>query len=122
MIVGVWNLWATDSFVRDYLSQSQRQRVVARVRHLRRLIDELDVEWVNKYKLLTSDQETGRVYRDVLSDAQGGARLLFSIVGRDIRLIGFDQHDNSYDNWNRLTNAQKLAALEKVAELPKERS
>lgn len=122
MIVRVWNLWATDSFVRDYLSQSQRQRVVARVRHLRRLIDELDVEWVNKYKLLTSDQETGRVYRDVLSDAQGGARLLFSIVGRDIRLIGFDQHDNSYDNWNRLTNAQKLAALEKVAELPKERS
>lgn len=122
MIVGVWNLLATDSFVRDYLSQSQRHRVVARVRHLRRLIDELDVEWVNKYKLLTSDLETGRVYRDVLSDAQGGARLLFSIVGRDIRLIGFDQHHNSYDNWKRLTNAQKLAALEKVAELPKERS
>lgn len=118
--MGDWNLSGTDSFVRHYLSQGQRQRVVSRVRHLRRLIDELDVEWVNKYKLLTSDPETGRVYRDVISDAQGGSRLLFSIIGREIRLIGFDLHDDSYDNWNRLTNSQKLAALNKVGELPRE--
>jgi hypothetical protein len=118
--MGEWILTATEGFVEDYESQAQSYRVVSRIKHLRRLIDELDIEWVNKYKLLTSDFDTGRVYRDVLTEAQGGSRLLFSIQGKDIRLIGFDLHDDSYDNWNRLTKVQRLSALHRVTELPRE--
>lgn len=118
--MGEWILTATEGFVADYESQAQRYRVISRIKHLRRLIDELDIEWVNKYKLLTSDFDTGRVYRDVLTEAQGGSRLLFSIQGRDIRLIGFDLHDDSYDSWNRLTRVQRLSALHRVTELPRE--
>ena len=114
-----WTLSATDGFVKDFEAQSQRFRVVQRISRLRNIISEQGIEWVKKYKLLTTDSSLGiRAYRDVVSAAQGGARLLFSIKDRDIRLIGFDLHDESYDNWNRLTNAQKADSLQKVVELP----
>jgi hypothetical protein len=93
--MGDWTLTATVNFVRDFESQSQRNRVVVRIGHLRRLIQELDVEWVKDYKLLSAAPGSGRVYRDVLADAQGGSRLLFSVKAREILLLGFDLHDDA---------------------------
>lgn len=118
--MGDWTLTATVNFVRDFEYQSQRNRVVIRIRHLRRLIQELDVEWVNHYKLLNAAPGSGRVYRDVLADAQGGSRLLFSVKAREILLLGFDLHDDAYDRWNRLSSEQQLALGSDFAQLPKE--
>lgn len=118
--MGEWKLSATENFVRDFESQTQRHRAVTRIRHMRRMIEELDVEWVTKYKLLSSPVGAGRVYRDVLTDAQGGSRLLFSVNGREIKLLGFDLHDDAYDKWNRLTAGQKLAMTSGAGELPSE--